>query len=142
MAKARGRKPFNAYLPSVLAAALLATYTILFISLQPFARKDTDRYFHYAIARATAENGLVQALPQADDLGWDKLFYEKEFLFHALGGNGASSRRSTRSGGTLFRRNTGAAAKPASTSRPVSRPNTAGHALGAGRRTGNIPCTR
>lgn len=59
---------------------------------------DPDRYYHLAISRMTAEEGLLRRLPQVEDLGWGRAFPEKEFLFHAvtslayrLGGERASA---------------------------------------------------
>ncbi|MBI3555292.1 MAG: hypothetical protein HY074_03380 [Deltaproteobacteria bacterium] len=63
----------------------MALYACLFQSVAFFARGDPDRYYHFAISRMTAEGGLVRALPQAAELGWHEIFYEKEFLFHGLG---------------------------------------------------------
>ena len=49
---------------------------------------DPDRYFHYSISKMTSEHGLVGELPQVEDLGWDRYFSDKAFLFHVFGAVG------------------------------------------------------
>ncbi len=48
------------------------------------AAVDPDRHYHLALSRAGAENGRVTALPQLADIGWDKKFVDKEYLFHVF----------------------------------------------------------
>jgi hypothetical protein len=47
---------------------------------------DTDRFYHFALSRMLAEKGafMLEALPQAEDVGWGGYFPDKEFLFHLL----------------------------------------------------------
>jgi len=42
-----------------------------------------DQWFHFAISKMS-QDGLVRALPQAEDVGWGRGYPEKEFLFHRL----------------------------------------------------------
>jgi len=42
-----------------------------------------DQWFHFAISRMS-QQGLVRALPQAEDVGWGRGFPEKEYLFHRV----------------------------------------------------------
>jgi hypothetical protein len=52
------------------------------------SRHDPDRYYHYAISKVTAETFAPETFPQVKGIGWDKIFYEKEFLFHTFTGLG------------------------------------------------------
>jgi hypothetical protein len=54
----------------------------LFLSRQE--RFEPDAYYHYKISKITSESGLIRELSQFPDLGWNKYFPEKEFLFHAM----------------------------------------------------------
>ena len=47
---------------------------------------DPDFYYHLAVAKRTAAQGLVRSLPEVEDIGWNHYFPDKDFLFHqALG---------------------------------------------------------
>jgi hypothetical protein len=47
---------------------------------------DPDRYFHLALARETVASGrlFLQQIPQITGLGWERVFPDKEFLFHFI----------------------------------------------------------
>lgn len=45
---------------------------------------DPDRHFHWAVARVWAEQGLPKTLPQAEGIGWNVAYVDKEFLFHVV----------------------------------------------------------
>lgn len=67
------------------APVLFLTIAIAFISYALHLRQgtsDPDYYYHLAIARLSAENGLLRTLPQAIGIGWNHYFPDKEFLFH------------------------------------------------------------
>lgn len=74
------------------AALILSCFAlgVIFLVLQKdFAlgtQGDPDLYYHLAISKITAENGLVKSLHQVEDLGWNQNFPEKEFLFHVVAG--------------------------------------------------------
>jgi hypothetical protein len=74
-------------------AALLGAATcvlLYFFAHYRFARGigvgDPDRYFHLALARETVEAGrwFLKQIPQITGLGWDRVFPDKEFLFHFI----------------------------------------------------------
>ena len=46
--------------------------------------RNPDRYYHFAISKMTLEQGVLGSLEQLPDLGWDRHFPEKEFLFHQV----------------------------------------------------------
>jgi hypothetical protein len=70
----------------IASLVLVAVFAALAYQVRNYPFYDPDRYFHLAISRMTAADGLVRTLPQAEDLGWGRAFPEKEFLFHALTG--------------------------------------------------------
>ncbi len=80
----------NLQLPTQRARDLLVGVVIIAAVLWTGAHNpwhtesDPDRYYHLTLARIIADQGFIHELPQVDDLGWAKQFYEKEFLFHAL----------------------------------------------------------
>jgi hypothetical protein len=43
---------------------------------------EADTYFHFALSKMTAEQGIVKSLVQLEDIGWNTFFVDKEFLFH------------------------------------------------------------
>jgi hypothetical protein len=47
---------------------------------------DPDRLYHLALSREAVESGqlYLKTLPQAEGLGWNEYFPDKEFLFHQL----------------------------------------------------------
>jgi hypothetical protein len=47
---------------------------------------DPDRYFHLALARETVASGrwFLRQIPQITGLGWERVFPDKEFLFHFI----------------------------------------------------------
>jgi len=51
---------------------------------QKLPLRNPDRYFHFAISKMTLERGVLRSLEQLPDLGWDRRFPEKEFLFHQV----------------------------------------------------------
>jgi len=63
---------------------MLACYAGLYWSPLQAGASDPDRYYHLALGRMAAENGLLRVLPQVEDLGWGQYFPDKEFLFHVL----------------------------------------------------------
>lgn len=71
----------------MLAKKILSPFFILllFSSLTLLSRQEKeepDTFYHYAISKMTAEQGLLRTLPQVQDLGWGEYFPDKEFLFH------------------------------------------------------------
>ncbi len=74
----------------LLAAVLLGLlYFFVLFKFQHFPKNalDPDRYYHLAFAREMAQGEfIVSSLPQAEDIGWEKNFADKEFLFHVLCG--------------------------------------------------------
>lgn len=67
-------------------AAIGGYYAVYFLPPRLLGALDPDRYYHIAISRLTAQEGLLRVLPQVEDLGWGRYFPDKEFLFHALTG--------------------------------------------------------
>lgn len=65
-----------------------ACYLMAVHWFEPWRLAQTDRYFHLALARMTAQVGIVRSLPQIDDLFWTRGYPEKEFLFHLWAGLG------------------------------------------------------
>jgi len=49
-------------------------------------QSEPDLYFQLAIAKKTAEEGIVRKLPQAENIGWAESFPDKNFLFTYLSG--------------------------------------------------------
>jgi hypothetical protein len=76
--------------PRDRAADVLALVSLVALFLALLAASDRvatgsnpDQWFHFAISKMS-QDGLVRALPQAEDVGWAGGFPEKEFLFHRL----------------------------------------------------------
>ena len=66
----------------VLAPLFLGIIFFAVININRYGiSSDPDSYYHLAISRMTLENGLIRALPQADNMAWKSFFTEKEFLF-------------------------------------------------------------
>lgn len=64
---------------ALLAAGFLYLYrSFVFYVIDP------DRFYHFAVSRATVESGhwVLRALPQVEGLHWNEYFLDKEFLFH------------------------------------------------------------
>ncbi len=72
----------------VLALALLSAVCVLARAADESPRADPDRWYHYAVSRAWAEHGLPRTLSGPEDIGWNRAFPEKEFLFHVLTAGG------------------------------------------------------
>lgn len=72
---------------AIVALAMAAYYFVFFFPPRLVGRSDPDRYYHLGLSRLFSEQGIVRTLPQVEDLGWGRLFPEKEFLFHALTGS-------------------------------------------------------
>jgi hypothetical protein len=72
--------------PTLLAAAIgLATFfAVAYILLAMPVLPDTDSYFHLAVARLYAEEGMVNALPWARYSVMHERYGDKELLFHLL----------------------------------------------------------
>jgi hypothetical protein len=68
----------------VLLAIACAYYAIFYLPPRLTGANEPDRYYHLALARMFAEEGILRRLPQVEDLGWGAYFPDKEFLFHAL----------------------------------------------------------
>lgn len=64
--------------------ALLAAFAAGLWSFSGRSPADPDRHFHFAIARTWAEGGVPKTLPQAEGIGWNERFVDKEFLFHVV----------------------------------------------------------
>lgn len=45
---------------------------------------DPDYYYHVALSKEIVAHGFPETLPQAQGIGWDVLFTDKEFLFHVI----------------------------------------------------------
>ena len=72
---------------SFLAVAVaLATSALVYVWCARWSgyMQEPDRYFHLGLSKIEARYGFVASLPQAEDIGWNDRFQEKEFLFHAL----------------------------------------------------------
>lgn len=65
---------------------VVALYLTLFYRLEPASSGDPDRYFHLAIAREVASHGIVDKLPQAEDVGWGRGYPNGYFLFSLFTG--------------------------------------------------------
>jgi hypothetical protein len=76
---------FRTWGPGIaLAAATLLLWAAAFPYYSRFGKHDDpDYFFHLALGREFAD-GLVRAIPQAEDLGWGQYFPDKDFLFHWL----------------------------------------------------------
>ncbi len=67
--------------------AIAISYVLAFFRVRPIALSDPDQYMHLAIARLVAEQGgLINALPQADNLGWKTDYPNPYPLFHTIAG--------------------------------------------------------
>ena len=66
------------------ALTVLVAYSGVVQHFNQVAKTDPDRYFHLALARITANSGLIRQLPQVEHLGWGQRFQEKNFLFTLL----------------------------------------------------------
>lgn len=68
--------------------AALSLYSILLLVLlrvhHTAAASEPDQYYHLAMARMMAESGLVDTLPQADNMAWKEKFTNLYFLFTAI----------------------------------------------------------
>lgn len=76
-----------------LTWALGAFFPLALLLLHRFSlvqAGDTDRFFHFALSREMAAQGVwyLKALPQLATLGWSEFFPDKEFFFHVLTGLG------------------------------------------------------
>jgi hypothetical protein len=69
----------------VLAAAMIA----LQMQFRP-AAGDPVRPFHLALSRdlAKADTFRLDSLPAAEDIGWSKYFFDRDFFFHVLSSTG------------------------------------------------------
>ncbi len=66
----------------------LSLYSILLFVLlrvhHSTVSAEPDQYYHLAMARLMAENGLIDSVPQADNMVWKEKFTNIYFLFTAL----------------------------------------------------------
>ena len=69
---------------SVAVLLLVAASLALTLGFQSRAISDPDRYYHLAVSRMEASEGRLKKLVQAEDIGWNKSFPEKEWLFHEI----------------------------------------------------------
>ena len=74
--------------PDALACAGLLLVACALAGLLTRTDVDPDRSYHYALSRVVAEQGVPRTLPQVTGIGWDKAFFDKEFLWHQLTGLG------------------------------------------------------
>ena len=68
----------------LVVLVMSSVYAGLYASHIQAGSNDPDRYYHLALSRLSSEHGLLRTLLQVEDLGWDKYFPDKEFLFHVL----------------------------------------------------------
>ena len=85
--KTQGKYVLKRLLPWAIAILAMAIAYLgihgIYQHLEPSG--DPDRFFHFAVSRMAAEaNWFLETLPQAEDIGWARLFPDKEFLFHVL----------------------------------------------------------
>jgi hypothetical protein len=71
---------------AAVALVFAAYYWLFVFPPRLLGAHDPDRYYHLALARLVARDGLVRTLPQVEDLGWGRYFPDKEYLFHLLAG--------------------------------------------------------
>ncbi len=65
-----------------IALAICVTATIGLQYQLRFPYPDSDQFYHFALSRLTLEQGLIKELPQVSGLQWNRVFPDKEFLFH------------------------------------------------------------
>lgn len=52
---------------------------------EPFGlHRDADNFIHLRLAALTDEQGVIDKIPQAEDIAWSESFADKEFLFHRI----------------------------------------------------------
>lgn len=66
------------------AVAIVTFFVFAFALLELPSLPDTDSYFHLAVAKLYAEQGLVDGLPWARFSAMHETFGDKELLFHLL----------------------------------------------------------
>lgn len=71
---------------SWLVAGFLFLSTSLYLGQvhRKAADSEPDQYLHFALGRQMAEGGVIQKIPQVEDLSWSQRFNNDYFLFTAL----------------------------------------------------------
>lgn len=68
-----------------MAAAAALTTALCVANVAPATESEPDRYYHLAISRMMVEHGgVLDVVPQVEDLGWGEAFPDKETLFHVV----------------------------------------------------------
>src|ERR1700722_15869232 len=80
------KKSSRLILTAGLLLLLLGGYWMVSFRLKEISLAEPDRYFHLALARMTAERGLVDAIPQIDNLSWKNEYPNGYFLFSTING--------------------------------------------------------
>ena len=74
-----------------IAALWALVWLVLFLGVK-FAQgaehlvllRDPDAFIHLRLAALTDEQGVIDRIPQAEDIAWSESFADKEFLFHRI----------------------------------------------------------
>lgn len=74
----------NVYVGIVLSAIIASFCFLVPFIFVSFTDGDPDRFYHYFVSKLYSLELFPQTLAQAENVGWDKIFQEKEFLFHVL----------------------------------------------------------
>jgi hypothetical protein len=68
----------------VLAVIIGVSYGGILNFMKQVSQEEPDGYYELALARQTANHGLIRSIPQAEGLGWYKSYPEKAFLFTVI----------------------------------------------------------
>lgn len=78
-------KRLHAAVPWLAALCLYSTVFLVLLRVHhTTVASEPDQFYHLAMARQMAENGLTHALPQADNMIWKEKFTNIYFLFTAI----------------------------------------------------------
>lgn len=70
----------------LILGAVVLCHTFFWTKLKHLHLSDPDTFIYQSLARETSQRGLLTTLPQVEDLGWNKVFADKNILFNAVNG--------------------------------------------------------